>query len=56
MKKYKIAVIPGDGIGPEVIQEGVKVLDTVSEVIGITLEWEYFPFGAEYYLTTRKLY
>ena len=55
MKKYKIAVIPGDGIGPEVIQEGVKVLDAVSEVIGITLEWEYFPFGAEYYLTTKKL-
>ncbi len=31
MKSYKIAVMPGDGIGPEIIREGVKVLDAVSD-------------------------
>lgn len=54
-KKLKIAVIPGDGIGPEVIAEGVKVINAVSEVLNINIEWEHFPFGAEYYLATGKL-
>ena len=35
MKNYKIAVIAGDGIGPEVINEGVKVLNAVAELDGI---------------------
>ncbi|MCC6062508.1 MAG: isocitrate/isopropylmalate dehydrogenase family protein [Desulfurococcales archaeon] len=54
-RKIKIAVIPGDGIGPEVIAEGVKVINAVSEVLNINIEWEYFPFGADYYLKTGKL-
>ena len=52
---YKIAVIPGDGIGPEVISEGRKVLDAVSEVENFEIEWREFPHGAEHYLKTGEL-
>jgi 3-isopropylmalate dehydrogenase len=54
--KHKIAVIPGDGIGPEVIREGVKVLDAASEVIpDLKLEFREFPYGSEHYLKTGEL-
>lgn len=53
---YKIAVIPGDGIGPEVIREGVKVLRAVEEVTSsLDLELVEFPYGAEHYLKTEEL-
>jgi tartrate dehydrogenase/decarboxylase/D-malate dehydrogenase len=52
---YKIAVIPGDGIGPEVIQEGVKVLRYVAYREGIAFDFEYFPWGCEYYLQHGKM-
>ncbi len=53
---YKIAVIPGDGIGPEVIREGVKVLERVAEVTpGLDFEFVYYPFGADHYLETGQL-
>lgn len=53
---YKIAVIPGDGIGPEVIREGVKVLRAVGDVTpGLDLEFVEFPYGAEHYLKTKEL-
>ena len=52
---YKIAVIRGDGIGPEVISEGEKVLDAVSELEGFELEWIEYPHGAEHYLATGEL-
>lgn len=46
-----IAVIAGDGIGPEVIREGIKVLKKVAELDGkIKFEFTYFPWGCEYYL------
>jgi len=51
---YKVAVIPGDGVGPEVIREGRKVLDAVSEVDGFEIEWVEYPFGADYYLQTGE--
>lgn len=54
MATYKVAVIPGDGVGPEVIREGRKVLDAVSEVDSFEIEWVEYPFGAEYYLQTGK--
>ena len=51
MKEFKIAVIPGDGIGQEVAPEGVRVLDAVGEVTGAyKLNYEYFPWGCDYYL------
>jgi len=53
---YKIAVIPGDGIGPEVIREGVKVLRAVEEVeSGLDFEFVEFPYGSEHYLKTKEL-
>ena len=53
---YKIGVIPGDGIGPEVICEGVKVLNAVAESTpGLEFEFVEFPYGAEYYLKTGEL-
>ncbi|MCR4336792.1 MAG: 3-isopropylmalate dehydrogenase [Candidatus Omnitrophica bacterium] len=55
MKSYKIAVIAGDGIGPEVIREGLKVLDAVSSKYHFKLETHAFPFGGEHYLKTKEL-
>lgn len=52
---YKIAVIPGDGIGPEVIREGVKVLQTLQDCMPeVKLEFVYFPYGADHYLKTGE--
>lgn len=51
---YKIAVIPGDGIGPEVIREGVSVLEAVGELYNLDFDWTYYPNGAEYYLKTGE--
>ena len=51
MKEYKIAVIPGDGIGQEVTPEGCRVLDAVGEATGsYKMSYEYFPWGCDYYL------
>ncbi|MBR2860890.1 MAG: tartrate dehydrogenase [Clostridia bacterium] len=56
MQKYKIAVIGGDGIGPEVIAEGVKVLNKVAQLDG-SFEFEFteFPWGCEYYLERGEM-
>lgn len=54
MKKYKIAVIPGDGTGPEVINEGLKVIKAASRKFGFEYEAETFDFGGERYLKTGK--
>ena len=52
----KIAVIAGDGIGPEVLAEGVKVLKKVAELDGtFAFDFTYFPWGCEYYLKTGKM-
>jgi len=51
----KIGVIPGDGIGPEVIREARKVLDVVSEKHGLEFEYEEFPLGAAHYLATGEV-
>ncbi len=55
MSTYKIPVVPGDGVGPELIDEGKKVLDAASEVFGFELNWIDYPFGAERYLGTGDL-
>jgi len=53
---HGIAVIPGDGIGTEVISEGVKCLKTLSEIFeDLTFEFEYFPWGSEYYLRHGRM-
>lgn len=56
MKLKKIAVIPGDGIGPEVVNEGIKVMDKMAALDGtIQFEYTYFPWGCEYYLEHGKM-
>ena len=55
MKSYKIAVIPGDGTGPEVIREGIKVLDATSKKVGITLDLHHYDFGGAHYLRTGEV-
>jgi len=56
MKTYKIAVIAGDGIGPEVIAEGVKVLNAVAELDGsFSFDFTHYPWGCEYYLQNGRM-
>ncbi len=54
-RKYKIAVIPGDGTGPEVVGEGLKVLDAASEKFGFGYEKTVFDYGGERYLKSGKI-
>lgn len=54
-KTYNIAVIPGDGTGPEVVAEGVKVLKEVSNSCGIRFDLTYYDFGGERYLRTGEV-
>ena len=53
-RTYRIAVIPGDGTGPEVIREGRKVLEAVAALEGFTLAWQPYDFGGERYLKTKE--
>jgi tartrate dehydrogenase/decarboxylase/D-malate dehydrogenase len=56
MKEYRIAVIPGDGIGMEVMPEGVKALQAAQQVVGrFELRFDEFPWGTEYYLKTGRM-
>ncbi|MFQ5654586.1 MAG: 3-isopropylmalate dehydrogenase [Planctomycetota bacterium] len=52
---YKIAVIPGDGIGTDVMREGLRVLDTTAEMMGFRYETKEYPYGSEHYLETGEL-
>jgi len=52
---YKIAVIPGDGTGPEVVNEGLKVLDAVTEKSGIKYEKIMYDLGGERYKKTGEI-
>jgi tartrate dehydrogenase/decarboxylase/D-malate dehydrogenase len=51
MKAYRIAVIPGDGVGKEVTAEAVKILNAVSQKHGFNVETETFDWGCDYYLS-----
>ncbi len=55
-KEYQIAVLPGDGIGPEVVAEGLKVLKRVSEIEGFKYKLTHYPHGSEHYLKTKELF
>ena len=50
----KLAVIAGDGIGPEVINEALKVLDIIEPIYRPGIELEMLPYGAEHYLATGE--
>jgi 3-isopropylmalate dehydrogenase len=54
LKRYRIATIPGDGIGPEVIVAAVSVLEVAARRFGFALEIERLPFGADHYLATGE--
>ncbi len=51
---HRIAVIPGDGTGPEVVREGLKVLEAVAQRTGVAYETVTYPFGGEHYLKTGE--
>ncbi|MBN1157611.1 isocitrate/isopropylmalate dehydrogenase family protein [Candidatus Woesearchaeota archaeon] len=53
--KHKIALMPGDGVGPEIIAEGVKVIEKASEVDNFEIEWVKYDNGADKYLETKEL-
>ena len=52
---YRVAAVGGDGIGPEIIAEGQKVLDAAGERYGFDLAWDDFGIGADRYLKTGEL-
>jgi 3-isopropylmalate dehydrogenase len=49
---YKVVLLPGDGTGPEVTREAIKVLETVADTFGVSFDKVPFPIGGEYYLET----
>lgn len=53
-KTYKIAVIPGDGTGPEVIREALKVLEAAASISGFKYQTVNFDFGGKRYLKTKE--
>lgn len=56
MKKYSVAVIPGDGIGEEVMREGLRVLDRVAEMDGgFSFDYAHYDWGCEYYTKTGRM-
>jgi len=54
-KTYEIAVIPGDGTGPEVIREGIKVLNAVAVKCGFNLNYQYYNLGGDHYKKSGEI-
>lgn len=54
MTRHHVAVIAGDGIGPEVIEAAIPVLDAAAKRHGFALEWERLPYSADHYLKTKE--
>jgi len=54
VKRYRVAVIAGDGIGPEVVEAAMPVLDAAARAHGFTLDWESLPYSADHYLKTKE--
>ncbi|MSU24894.1 MAG: tartrate dehydrogenase [Opitutus sp.] len=55
MKNYRIATIPGDGIGKEVIPPGMLVLEAAAKKHGFSLTWDHFPWSCAYYQETGRM-
>ncbi len=56
METYRIAAIGGDGIGPEVVEEGLRVLRHIEKADGtFSFQVTSFPWGCEYYLKTGRM-
>ena len=54
-RKYRIAVIPGDGIGKEVVPEGIRVLETAGCRFDLRFSWHHFDWSCETYIKTGKM-
>jgi 3-isopropylmalate dehydrogenase len=54
VKSHRIAVIAGDGIGPEVTEAAIPLLDRVAAKHGFSVAWERLPYSADHYLKTRE--
>jgi tartrate dehydrogenase/decarboxylase/D-malate dehydrogenase len=52
---FRIATIPGDGIGKEVVPEGIRVLEAAGERFGFSFEWDWLPWSCEYYAKTGRM-
>ena len=55
MKQYNIAVIRGDGIGGEVIEEGIKVIDALGSKHRFNLNYTELPWGSDWYFKNGKM-
>jgi tartrate dehydrogenase/decarboxylase/D-malate dehydrogenase len=55
MKTYRIAVIPGDGIGKEVVPEGLRVLEAAGRKFAIAFKWDEYPWSCEYRLKHGRM-
>jgi tartrate dehydrogenase/decarboxylase/D-malate dehydrogenase len=55
MKTYRVAVIAGDGIGKEVVPEGIRVVDAAGARFGFRCEWTAFDWSCERYVATGKM-
>ncbi|MCY3702980.1 MAG: tartrate dehydrogenase [Rhodospirillales bacterium] len=54
-KRYRVAVIPGDGIGQEVVPEGMRVMDAAASRHGFAFEWDSFSWSCETYHATGRM-
>jgi len=54
VKRYSVAVIAGDGIGPEVIAAAIPVIDAAAKKHGCAFDWEHLPYSADHYLKTKE--
>lgn len=54
-QRLKIACLPGDGIGKEVLPEGRRVLDAAAQAFGFEIEWTEYPWSCEYYAQHGKM-
>src|SRR5512134_386487 len=55
MQRYRIALIPGDGIGREVVPEGVRVLEAAASRFGFAFQWDEFPWSCDYYTRQGRM-
>ncbi len=55
MQKHRIAVIPGDGIGQEVVPEGIRVVDAAGARFGLEFRWDQFPWSCAYFTKTGAM-
>jgi tartrate dehydrogenase/decarboxylase/D-malate dehydrogenase len=55
VSRYRIAVIAGDGIGKEVVPEGIRVLEAAAARFGIAFEWDALPWSCEYYAANGRM-